>query len=167
MILLFATIALLTCAAANDDDGCDTSPQIYSYHLHVLFLQNNESSVYQAMKLQKDFVTAFGLVGKPNCSGNAGDPWNKGEMILCSFGVDMEPVGPFPTAQFAFFVPPEVVVPTLNFLVQRRGDLDVLLHPNSGCEIEDHTKWMSWSGLSWRIDTSAFHCESPGCVPPS
>ena len=76
-------------------------------------------------------------------------------------------MGPFPTAQYSFFIPPETLVKTMNFLVQRRNGLDVLLHPNSGCEIQDHTDWAFFAGMPWRMDISAFHCESPGCVPPN
>lgn len=64
--------------------------------------------------------------------------------------------GPFPTAQYSFFVPPSLLVPTMNFMVQnRQGPIDVLVHPNSGCETEDHTLWEFWSGQPWRLDISA------------
>lgn len=51
----------------------------------VLFLQNNASSVNLAMNLQYQFFEEFKLVGQPNCTGNAGDPFNNGQMILCAF----------------------------------------------------------------------------------
>lgn len=146
---------------------CADHPTIYSYHLHVLFLQNNASSVSRAMALQTQFYAQFGLEGKDNCTGNAGDPFNKGDMVLCAFDTAWDADGPFPTAQYSFFVPPTDLQPTLTFMTQYRNGLDVLLHPNSGCEVEDHTQWMYWSGMPWRLDISAFHCESPGCVPPS
>ena len=49
--------------------------------------------------------------------------------------------------------------------MQNRGDLDVLVHPNSGCEFEDHTEWAFWGGKSWELDGTIFSCEYPGCVP--
>ena len=77
------------------------------------------------------------------------------------------PEGPFPTAEYSFFIPPSNLSATYNYLVQHRNGLDVLLHPNSGCEINDHTIWAAFAGMPWRIDISAFSCNSPGCVPKS
>ena len=65
----------------------------------VLFLQNNASSVSRAMALQTQFYAQFGLEGKDNCTGNAGDPFNKGDMVLCAFDTAWDADGPFPTAQ--------------------------------------------------------------------
>ena len=71
--------------------------------------------------------------------------------------------------------------------------LDILIHPNSGCEvrsfalrctwqgrcvrerrggagrfqIEDHMSWALWGGSAWELDDSIFSCEHPSCVPPS
>lgn len=78
------------------------------------------------------------------------------------------PDGPFPTAEYSFFIPPPDLPATMNFLVQHRtGVLDILLHPNSGCEIYDHMEWAFFSGQPWRLDDSAFTCQAPGCVPRS
>ncbi len=95
------------------------------------------------------------------------DPFNAGDMELCPFEVSWVADGPFPTAEFSFYIPPSNLSMTLNYLVQNRNGLDVLLHPNSGCEIEDHMEWAFFAGTPWRLDTSAFTCEAPGCVPKS
>jgi aromatic ring-cleaving dioxygenase len=50
-------------------------------------------------------------------------------------------------------------------MLTHKGNLDMLIHPNTGCEKEDHTNWASWSGTKWEIDTSVFSCEYIGCVP--
>ena len=44
------------------------------------------------------------LVGKPNCTFQAGDP-AANVTEICAFEVDWEPAGPFLTAQYSFFVP--------------------------------------------------------------
>ena len=31
-----------------------------------------------------------------------------------------------------------------NWIMQNRGDLDILVHPNSGAEVLDHTDWSLW-----------------------
>ncbi len=44
--------------------------------------------------------------------------------------------------------------------------LQILVHPNSGCETEDHSSWALWGGHAWELDMTIFSCEAPGCVPP-
>lgn len=42
------------------------------------------------------------------------------------------------------------------------GDLDVLIHPNSGCEMYDHLLWPMWIGNKWELQTRCFHMNAPG-----
>jgi len=42
-----------------------------------------------------------------------------------------------------------------------------LIHPNSGCELEDHTWWAFWGGNPWEIDLSAFSHDMPWPWPDS
>ena len=46
-----------------------------------------------------------------------------------------------------------VVIPWLS---QNRGEFSFLIHPNTGCAHEDHTKWAFWVGEKWNLDTSIF-----------
>ena len=32
----------------------------------------------------------------------------------------------------------------VEWIMQHRGDLDILIHPNSGAELSDHKIWSSW-----------------------
>eukprot|EP00040_Diaphanoeca_grandis_P023638 m.128843 g.128843 ORF g.128843 m.128843 type:complete len:178 (+) comp29358_c9_seq3:67-600(+) len=138
-------------------------PSELSWHIHVMFQPKNSTQVRAAMQLQADFIRYF-PVPRDNCSFDAGDPQpNRTE--LCQYEVDWEPAGPFTTAQYSFFVPTRWFAATVPFMTSRRGFLDVLVHPNSGCEIEDHNQWPMWSGNKWPIVNSAFSCEYPGCVP--
>lgn len=78
---------------------------------------------------------------------------------MCVFPVNMDPVtghGPFLTAEYAFFVPKEDLQRATNWMVQHRGVYDVLIHPNTGCHVQDHTDWAMWSGNKWELDTSVF-----------
>eukprot|EP01115_Flamella_aegyptia_P008903 TRINITY_DN37290_c0_g1_i1.p1 TRINITY_DN37290_c0_g1~~TRINITY_DN37290_c0_g1_i1.p1 ORF type:complete len:109 (-),score=32.65 TRINITY_DN37290_c0_g1_i1:25-351(-) len=93
------------------------------------------------------------------------------------FKVEYEPDGPFVTAQWAAFIPLERFQETVSWIIQRRQvkgiinaaggpgvprpDLDVFIHPNSGCEYEDHGKWPMWAGQPWRIDMDAMDTENP------
>lgn len=48
--------------------------------------------------------------------------------------------------------------------MQHRGDLSVLVHPNTGCQANDFEKWSIWGGKRWKFDTTYnFICDYPGC----
>ena len=132
-----------------------------SYHIHVLFWQNSPKHTAGALGLRNKFIERFNL--KENCTMDAGDPAPGHEM--CVFEVDWEPAGPFTTAQYSFFIPLQKLQETSIWMLQHRGIYDVFIHPNSGCETNDHTKWYTFSGNKWPIDASIFSCDRPGCKP--
>ena len=135
-----------------------------SYHIHVLFWPNSPPHVKLAMDFQRAFYDKFNL-NSTNCTMTAGDP-SPHTKDICPFLTTWGPRGPFLTAEFSFFIPLAHYEKTVAFSTQNRGVLDILVHPNSGCEVEDHTDWALWSGKPWEVNTSIFSCESPGCVPP-
>jgi len=49
--------------------------------------------------------------------------------------------GPFVTAQWALFFLPQDYGEIVPWFMQNRGDSDILIHPNTGYEIEDHRDW--------------------------
>ena len=51
------------------------------------------------------------------------------------------PEGPFLTSQWSVFVPLESFSQTVSWIMQHRGIYDILVHPNSGCELEDDSWW--------------------------
>jgi aromatic ring-cleaving dioxygenase len=145
--------------------SCETNNiDFMSYHIHILFPPSNKQKTIDAMNLQHKFIKNFRLENKSNCSMVAGDPapW---QVDICSYEVDWVPEGPFLTAQYSFFIPTNRLQDTSQFMLTHKGNLDMLIHPNTGCEKEDHTNWASWSGTKWEIDTSVFSCEYIGCVP--
>ena len=146
----------------EENEPCDNA-KIYSYHIHVLFWQNNEERVINAETLRENFIKNFKEKfnqEKINCTISAGDPAR-----MCSFEVDKDPAGPFTTAQFSFFIPPKDLQETSMWMLQNKGDHDVFIHPNSGCETHDHTKWNTFSGAKWPIDDTVLKCNYPGCNP--
>ncbi len=128
-------------------------------------MQATPASAEAAAALMHAFAGAFNLTATPPCRGNPGDPWNDNDMTLCLFPLYSAPMGPFPVGQWSAFIPPNMYEEVSRWVVQRRGTLDVLFHPNSGCEIHDHTNWTRWSGTPWRLDVSIMSCNSPGCIP--
>ena len=35
------------------------------------------------------------------------------------------------------------------------------MHPNTGCELEDHSWWAFWGGTPWQINNDAFSFDYP------
>ena len=60
---------------------------------------------------------------------------------MCAYDVAYAPEGPFLTGQWSFFVPTRYVERAMSWAMHHRGDLDVMVHPNTGCEVEDHVTW--------------------------
>lgn len=144
--------------------SCENA-RLISYHIHVLFWPYHQKHVEGALKLQQKFIKHFNLENI-NCTITAGDP-GLPDQQMCVFEIDWEPLGPFTTAQYSFFIPPEKYVETVTYILQNRGIYDVLVHPNSGCETYDHSRWAVWSGHQWPIDASVFSCDYPGCITPN
>jgi aromatic ring-cleaving dioxygenase len=172
LLLLFhlatkVSLAISERFSTPSNKSCETTAvPLISYHIHVLFPPSDAAKVREALALQLGFMEAFSLIGEPNCTMSAGDPAPLAKE-MCAFEIDWAPAGPFLTAQYSFFVPSLQLTKAMAWTVRHRGTLDVLVHPNSGCEVEDHTRWAMWGGNKWEIDSSIFSCEYPGCVPPN
>lgn len=69
-----------------DKAVCTSKPPLLSYHIHVLFWQNNQNSTNAALKLQQEFMKEFGLDENDKCQFEAGDI--KPRADLCYFGVN-------------------------------------------------------------------------------
>ena len=68
-----------------------------SYHIHVLFWQNNNASVAAAEELQSLFSEKFSITDEANhCDFEAKDVEPQ-QSDLCLFDIDMNPIGPFTT----------------------------------------------------------------------
>eukprot|EP00747_Dinoflagellata_sp_TGD_P065610 gnl/TRDRNA2_/TRDRNA2_154429_c1_seq1.p1 gnl/TRDRNA2_/TRDRNA2_154429_c1~~gnl/TRDRNA2_/TRDRNA2_154429_c1_seq1.p1 ORF type:complete len:219 (-),score=32.18 gnl/TRDRNA2_/TRDRNA2_154429_c1_seq1:210-806(-) len=127
---------------------CHDLPVFNSYHFHVLFWQRPNSSqhVQGALRVLDEFKMAFaGILGRP-CDGFFH------QERLCLYEVDYAAVGPFVTPQWAAFVPRELYAQVMPWIMQNRAGYDVLMHPNSGCVVDDHRNWSAWAGQSWQLD---------------
>jgi aromatic ring-cleaving dioxygenase len=146
-------------ASLQNTSGCtlsSNSPDFMSYHVHVLFWQNNEKSTNDAMQLRVEFMKEFGLDGPSSvCTFSPGDPQPDRDTI-CAFGVDSVPAGPFTTAQYSFFVPTSYFQKASAWTLRKRNLLDVFIHPNTGCGLQDHIHHGTWAGHIWPLDPSPF-----------
>ena len=161
MFAVFLVVIALLCVDGHIQPGvvskvpCSEHPPAQSYHIHVLFWQNNKNSTNEAIQLQESFLSKFGLTyEKDTCPFSPGDIQPNAPM--CVFSTDFAPAGQFVTAQTALFVPVADYERSISWLVPRRGNLDVFIHPNSGCSINDHLKDALWAGNRWELDPSIF-----------
>jgi DOPA 4,5-dioxygenase len=127
-------------------------PPFRSYHIHVMFIFGNEESVNTAMALRARFVEHFNLTNTANCTGL----FDQGR--LCMFEVHTEPEvhTPFVSGQWAVFLRTEDFPVCVPWVMQNRGSLDVLVHPNSGMGYNDHFYWPVWGGTAWPINGAVF-----------
>eukprot|EP00729_Bicosta_minor_P016503 gene16503-13022_t len=125
---LFLVVAHASSVHSHAGNNCSAAP-LLSYHIHALFWQMNPNSTKAALTFQHDFLDTWGPM--ENCTFAAGDP-QPNRTALCMYEVDWEPAGPFLTAQLSFFIPRAFYERTVAWSVHHRGDLDLMVHPNSG-----------------------------------
>ena len=65
-------------------------------------------------------------------------------------------LGPFAVGEWSAFVPVHYFGAVVPWFVQNRGQFNLLVHPNTGCEYEDHSIWAQWTGSAWNMDMSIF-----------
>eukprot|EP00013_Stygamoeba_regulata_P028648 CAMPEP_0177664204 /NCGR_PEP_ID=MMETSP0447-20121125/20358_1 /TAXON_ID=0 /ORGANISM="Stygamoeba regulata, Strain BSH-02190019" /LENGTH=179 /DNA_ID=CAMNT_0019170139 /DNA_START=11 /DNA_END=550 /DNA_ORIENTATION=+ len=164
--LLFVLVCLGGAALAHstiypdvDPLTCKDSPPFRSFHIHCLFWHADKESTAGALKLRDDFIKEFNLANVTLCK----DLFH--EDRLCMFEIENYPVGPFVTGQWSAFLLPEHYARATQWIMQHRGIYDILIHPNTGCGVEDHTQWNVWGGNPWEINTRAFSQHTP--FPPA
>ena len=136
----------------DDDEIChspDPAP-IRSWHIHVHYWGENKKSVESAHRLRERFIKRFKDELGPECESPMHNDY------MCMLGDRPVPGGPFLTAQWAVFLLPEHFEEAVSWMAQHRHNHDVLLHPNSGCIVPDHTHWAFWLGDRWKLDLSIF-----------
>jgi DOPA 4,5-dioxygenase len=74
---------------------------------------------------------------------------------------DKAPQGPHPVSHFQIDFPVELFVVLVPFLALNRGDLAILLHPNTGNGYQDHTQNIMWIGPSIPLNASWLKQNSP------
>ena len=165
VVFLFSLFLTLPSCLSHEQaginfDGIKCSKQEYrpfiSYHIHSLFWPTNNNSISSANNLKSAFGEHFGLSednDENHCNFEAKDVEPQ-QTELCFFNTDLEPIGPFLTAQWSVFVPKKYYEESVEFVMQHRGELDIFVHPNSGCSTNDHTSAALWGGNKWELDTS-------------
>jgi aromatic ring-cleaving dioxygenase len=164
MLFVVATIfaSLLGQASAHPSrvseikfDPKTKMPVFQSFHLHVFFYTHNNNSVTgadNALLFRNSFSQKFNVSAAPDdlCK----DDFDNGDSMICLFPVYTRSYGPFPTPQWAAFFRPALFQDISLWAMQHRGVFDILIHPNSGYEFEDHALWPVWGGQKHFLDFS-------------
>ena len=92
------------------------------FHAHVYFdPQQREQAVHLRSEVQRRYRVPVGRVHD-------------------------RPVGPHPKGMFQVLIDRECVGDVLPYLMQHRDGLDILLHPDTGNDLADHTEHAAWIG---------------------
>ena len=150
---------------------CDDNPPFLSYHVHVLFWQNNATSVANAKRLYLDFASSHAAGPLPNCTSDGSALIYPGKgtgasMKMCFGGVALHAVGPFPTAQLFWAVGLNEFGAVLPWLMRHNEAYEftsVFVHPVTGCDTQDHMDRSLWLGRRWPLDPSGLACDKVGC----
>lgn len=162
----------LASAACADDQNVT----FYSFHVHVIFDDYERSPTrVAALQLQQAFAKAFHIPSAvdPTSCDDTNTTHGKGPG-LCMIDDDFGPKDPasghygsgacpFLQAEWAAFVPVDMFQRVVNWFMKHHGGLDVVVHPNSGCEVYDHRNWLLWIGQPHRLDLTCLHYDCPGC----
>jgi aromatic ring-cleaving dioxygenase len=66
------------------------------------------------------------------------------------------PVGPHPTAMYQVAFAPDEFAKIVPWLMLNREDLNVLVHPETGDDLTDHTAHALWLGDKLELNTDVF-----------
>lgn len=135
-------------------NGSLPRPAIQTYHIHIMYeakmaINDPDHSEDGLLKIVQAFRDRFGLHG-PNCTSLMDEgTW------MCEFPYE-DPAGtacamPFMTNTAAFSIPLDRFQETASWIMMNRGTYDVMIHPNTGCMLNDHIDWPLWGGKPWPI----------------
>ena len=107
---------------------------IKSYHVHIYYDGSTKTYAASLRKHLSDLFSSEIEIGR----------WR-----------DKSPQGPHPVSHYQVAFPAETFNKIVPFLALNRGNLNILLHPNTGDGLEDHTTNVMWIGPSLDLEISA------------
>lgn len=100
----------------------EDTTKITSFHAHVYF---DTASRDAAARVRDDLGARFDVqLGR----------WHE------------KPIGPHPKAMYQVAFSPEQFSKVVPWLMLNREELDILVHPNTGDDVQDHTEHSLWLG---------------------
>lgn len=103
-----------------------TIPTIKNFHAHIYFTADDEKEI--AFQMHEAFIE----YGKNNLI-NVGN-------------IHEKPMGPHTAPMFRLAFGQEQFMPVVNYLMLNRKGLSVLVHPETGNDLDDHTNNHLWLG---------------------
>jgi DOPA 4,5-dioxygenase len=118
---------------------------IHGYHAHVYFRDRAERE--RALKLREEIAARFPV--------QLGRVWDR-------------PVGPHPIAMYQVAFAPELFGTLVPFLMTAREELVILVHPETGDDVIDHSAFALWLGAVLPLDLEFLRKFARGeaSVPP-
>lgn len=127
---------------------------IKEYHFHPYWHQNNPEEEKAALSLRDAIINE---VARGNmtvvCDGVTRSILpGLNESQVSKF--NRHPAGPHPVGNFQIWTPQEYFSQMLSFLMDKRGNISVLLHPLGKNPLRDHTADAMWLGEKYPLDLS-------------
>jgi aromatic ring-cleaving dioxygenase len=135
---------------------CLGFPDVLSYHFHItyMFKTDQVNSAIDLRDRSQEYFAPF-LGEDPICQGTPHDRsgrFDNGRIcMIYDHDVTNTTLGPFAVGEWSMFVPVAYYQAVLPWFLMNRGDLSLLVHPNTGCEYEDHSIRAQWSGQPWQM----------------
>eukprot|EP01039_Chlorochromonas_danica_P000295 gene296-317_t len=149
-------------AEPNVDCSQSAFPQPMSYHIHVTYKLTNQKEIADVSAFRDEAIAYFApyLGDSPVCQGTDSDPsgrYDNGRLCaIYDHDITNTTLGPFAVGEWSFFVPVHYLNALVPWFVSHRANFTLLVHPNTGCENEDHSIWARWVGPPWNMDMSIF-----------
>lgn len=134
-----------------------TPAKVESYHVHMLFWTHVDTHVQKAFDIRSKFLDYLNLDASKDACPNG--LFHNDD--LCVLDVSDGTESPFLTSDWSVYFLPKDYYRVISWIMQNRDGMDIVIHPNSGCELEDHTWWTLWGGNVWQINTEIFDHEAP------
>ncbi|EGN96801.1 hypothetical protein SERLA73DRAFT_184963 [Serpula lacrymans var. lacrymans S7.3] len=129
-------------SVAYDAFQAPIMPSTNGFDFHIYHMQNIASDAKFAKELHEKIIKEFPEL-------RTYPFWDK-------------PVGPHPTAMFEVDTfNPHQTGALFSWLVVNRGPCSVLVHPNTGNPLKDHTELATWIGKQWPLDAEMLKSISP------
>lgn len=134
--------------------GGPTVPPILSYHTHIVYMLTDPEQTNRALALRDRAREHFQPLLGEDCDGR----YDEGRLCMINDHNLTDPMsfGPFPTGEWSMFVPISYYANVMPWFTQNRGEFSFLVHPNTGCEYEDHDSWAQWCGQKWPLNMNIF-----------
>jgi len=135
----------------------DKPPRIYSYHFHVVFDLKVKDEALAFRKKFAEFLNVDLRLERFQCD----DIYFLDTKPLCFFDPDFNPDkgSPWMNPEWAILFLPKDFERIVSWGFQNRGNLDIVIHPNTGCDIADHTWYVLYGGNPRALDIEIFRRE--------